>query len=99
LNDREGHAVGDQALKSLAQALRNLSRRRDVAFRIGGDEFVSLHLGLKAQEIPALIARLQENLPYQVAAGGLLVEGEDLEALLEEADRRMYQAKRARKGL
>ncbi|RTI16397.1 GGDEF domain-containing protein, partial [Thermus scotoductus] len=41
LNDREGHAVGDQALKSLAQALRNLSRRRDVAFRIGGDEFVS----------------------------------------------------------
>ena len=99
LNDREGHAVGDQALKSLAQALRNLSRRRDVAFRIGGDEFVSLHLGLKAEEIPTLIARLQENLPYQVAAGGLLVEGEDLGALLKEADKRMYRAKKARKGL
>ncbi|RTI15226.1 GGDEF domain-containing protein, partial [Thermus scotoductus] len=57
------------------------------------------HLGLKAEEIPALIARLQENLPYQVAAGGLLVEGEDLEVLLKEADKRMYRAKRARKGL
>ncbi|WP_018111345.1 GGDEF domain-containing protein [Thermus igniterrae] len=93
LNDQEGHAAGDRALKSLAQALLRLSRQRDLAFRIGGDEFVSLHLGLKEGEIPTLIARLRENLPYGVAAGGLEVRGESLEALLEEADRRMYRAK------
>ncbi|GAA5336274.1 MULTISPECIES: GGDEF domain-containing protein [Thermus] len=93
LNDREGHAAGDQALKALAQALKNLSRRRDLAFRVGGDEFVSLHLGLSQEEIPALIARLRQSLPYGVAAGGVEVEGEDLEALLREADRRMYRAK------
>lgn len=93
LNDREGHAAGDRALKTLAQALLRLSRQRDLAFRIGGDEFVSLHLGLKEGEIPALIARLRENLPYGVAAGGLEARGESLEALLEEADRRMYRAK------
>ncbi|WP_234554870.1 GGDEF domain-containing protein [Thermus caliditerrae] len=93
LNDREGHAAGDRALKRLAQGLKSLSRRRDLAFRVGGDEFVSLHLGLAAEEIPALIARLQQGLPYGVAAGGLAVEGEDLEALLQEADRRMYRAK------
>ncbi|GAB5603363.1 hypothetical protein FJNA_18890 [Thermus sp. FJN-A] len=102
LNDREGHAAGDRALKSLAQALRSLSRRRDLAFRVGGDEFVSLHPGLLPEEIPALIARLQQSLPYGVAAGGLAVEGgafpsgeqlADLEALLREADRRMYRAK------
>ncbi|WP_243027457.1 GGDEF domain-containing protein [Thermus albus] len=98
LNNQEGHAAGDQALKSLAQALRNLSRRQDLAFRIGGDEFVSLHLGLKGEEIPLLIARLQENLPYSVAAGGLVADREDLGSLLEEADRRMYLAKRAKKG-
>lgn len=93
LNDREGHAAGDQALKALAQALKNLSRRRDLAFRVGGDEFVSLHLGLSQGEIPALIARLRQSLPYGVAAGGVEVEGEDLETLLREADRRMYRAK------
>ncbi|BDG17095.1 sensor domain-containing diguanylate cyclase [Thermus brockianus] len=93
LNDREGHAAGDQALRALAQALKNLSRRRDLAFRVGGDEFVSLHLGLSQGEIPALIARLRQSLPYGVAAGGVEVEGEDLETLLREADRRMYRAK------
>lgn len=36
LNDQEGHAAGDRALKSLAQALLRLSRQRDLAFRIGG---------------------------------------------------------------
>ncbi|KHG65396.1 diguanylate cyclase [Thermus sp. 2.9] len=93
LNDREGHAAGDRALKALAEALKRLSRRRDLAFRVGGDEFVSLHLGLSEEEIPALIARLRQSLPYGVAAGGVGVEGEELEALLQEADRRMYRAK------
>ncbi|MCS6868576.1 MAG: GGDEF domain-containing protein [Thermus sp.] len=93
LNDREGHAAGDRALKSLATALKSLSRRRDLAFRVGGDEFVSLHLGLSPEEIPLLIARLQANLPYGVAAGGLCVGEEGLEEALEEADRRMYRAK------
>jgi diguanylate cyclase (GGDEF)-like protein len=98
LNDREGHAAGDQALKRLARALLSLSRQRDLAFRLGGDEFVSLHLGLKEEDAPALIARLRESLPYGVAAGSLEVGEENLEDLLAEADRRMYQNKRAKGG-
>jgi len=93
INDREGHAAGDQALKSLAQALKRLSRQRDLAFRLGGDEFVSLHLGLGEEDARALILRLRENLPYGVAAGSLEVGEGSLEDLLAEADRRMYRDK------
>jgi len=59
---------------------------------------VSLHLGLKAEDAPALIGRLREGLPYSVAAGSLEVGEERPEDLLAEADRRMYQNKRARGG-
>jgi len=59
---------------------------------------VSLHLGLKGEDAPALIARLRESLPYSVAAGSLEVGEGRLEDLLAEADRRMHQNKRARGG-
>ena len=39
LNDRHGHAAGDEALKGVAQALRESVRDTDIAARIGGDEF------------------------------------------------------------
>jgi hypothetical protein len=90
INDREGHAAGDQALKHLARALLGLSRKRDLAFRLGGNEFVSLHPGLKGEDAPALIARLRESLPYSAAAGSLEVGAESPEATLAEADRPMY---------
>jgi hypothetical protein len=59
---------------------------------------VSLHPGLKGEDAPALIARLQESLPYSVAAGGLEVGAESPEATLAEADRPMYRNKRAKGG-
>jgi diguanylate cyclase (GGDEF)-like protein len=42
LNDTLGHAAGDQMLKSLAQIIRSTLREGDVAFRNGGDEFVTV---------------------------------------------------------
>jgi diguanylate cyclase (GGDEF)-like protein/PAS domain S-box-containing protein len=40
VNDRFGHAVGDQVLKGLAEHLREMCREGDVVCRIGGDEFL-----------------------------------------------------------
>jgi diguanylate cyclase (GGDEF)-like protein len=43
INDTWGHAVGDQALQQIANALRRVARRTDdVVARLGGDEFVVL---------------------------------------------------------
>jgi diguanylate cyclase (GGDEF)-like protein len=39
VNDTRGHAVGDEALRFLAQALRSHLRRTDIAGRLGGEEF------------------------------------------------------------
>jgi len=50
INDRFGHLVGDQVLRSVAQRLRASLRRSDLAFRIGGEEFAILLMetGIKA---------------------------------------------------
>jgi len=42
VNDRYGHAMGDQVLKSLAECLRACTRSTDVSARLGGDEFMVL---------------------------------------------------------
>jgi diguanylate cyclase (GGDEF)-like protein len=42
INDTWGHAIGDQALQSLALALRTTCRESDFVARLGGDEFVIL---------------------------------------------------------
>jgi diguanylate cyclase (GGDEF)-like protein len=40
INDTLGHAVGDWVLRSLAESIRSTLRKTDLAFRVGGDEFV-----------------------------------------------------------
>jgi diguanylate cyclase len=40
INDRFGHAAGDDALRHVAQILRSVVRERDVPARAGGEEFV-----------------------------------------------------------
>ncbi|RDI95722.1 diguanylate cyclase [Meiothermus sp. QL-1] len=95
INDQHGHAAGDRALKLLATALRSVLRREDLAFRIGGDEFVSLHLGLSPEEAPEVIRRVRAELNVEVSAGAVGV-GPLLELVeaLSRADAAMYAEKR-----
>lgn len=46
VNDQEGHRAGDAHLVRFARVLREEAREGDALYRIGGDEFVGLHLGL-----------------------------------------------------
>lgn len=95
LNDQQGHAAGDQALKILATALRSTFRQGDQAFRIGGDEFVSLHLGLQLSEAPEVIRRVHSQIHVAVSAGAVAVTPSmNLQTALEQADAVMYADKR-----
>ena len=111
LNDDYGHDVGDEALRLLAQRLVRHSRSSDIVARLGGDEFAVIlpHTGVEgAKEIAG---RLQASVEDEVIAGtpeddlrvavscGFATfpeDADDANALVRQADGRMYASKAAR---
>jgi len=107
INDRYGHAVGDQALITVARVLQQASRRGDLAARWGGEEFVLLLPGAGLDEARTVAERVRSELGHQPvrelgpaialrASFGVAVqeEHENLTELIREADEWLYQAKR-----
>jgi diguanylate cyclase len=111
LNDTLGHAAGDEALKSLAAAVRQRLRPEDHLARFGGEEFVVLMPGAGVEEARQALTRLQRSLTealflhegrevFVTFSGGVTAwrPGEALEPALERADRGLYEAKRTGKN-
>lgn len=112
VNDRLGHAAGDQLLIEVARRLTRAVRETDHVARIGGDEFTVTLEGEVDLESAQLVARkvlqtveqpihLQRGTCTVSASLGIAVypeHGTDLEALLQAADHAMYSAKRADGG-
>lgn len=102
INDARGHAAGDAHLRDFARALRahvrlaSDARSDDAAFRVGGDEFLSLHLDAPDGEV--LIDRLHQLFPA-VSAGWVRCEGLTLDQALTQADDALYASKERRKAL
>ncbi|HBQ18982.1 MAG TPA: hypothetical protein DEF51_50280 [Myxococcales bacterium] len=108
INDRFGHAAGDEAIRLAAVACLEQVRAGDLVARLGGDELAILlpdtHVG--GAEIVA--ERVREGIESQSVCGvrlrvsmGLAVagpDGHDGAEVLAAADERMYEDKRARKG-
>jgi diguanylate cyclase (GGDEF)-like protein len=109
LNDRFGHAAGDAALKNVAEVMRRVRRRADVAARYGGEEFGAILAGADQAGALQLAERLRRAIEKSqlVAEGarlsvtasfGLAVwpaDGPDARSLLAAADRALYAAKAA----
>jgi diguanylate cyclase (GGDEF)-like protein len=103
INDRLGHAKGDEALVRVAEALGRSKRDGDLLFRWGGDEFAALlsHTDLAgataaAQRYAAAIENICIEglaLGVNIGAAAYPTDAEDHDALLRRADQRMYQAK------
>ena len=104
LNDTRGHAVGDTALKILAEVLRGHTRDSDTVARLGGDEFAILMPNTQSTDSTALCEQLSAKVARQmgVATFPLTVSigcatfqqtpattGE----VFEKADKAMYSAK------
>jgi diguanylate cyclase (GGDEF)-like protein len=62
INEVLGHSVGDEALRQIGMALRETLRRRDVAGRLGGDEFGVVLPRTKVSDIAAVIARINARI-------------------------------------
>jgi diguanylate cyclase (GGDEF)-like protein len=106
INDRYGHAAGDEALRRVAAAVRNEAREGDVSGRWGGDEFVIIAAETPAPSAIALAERVRRLLsassaPFPLTASiGVAslehadgAERVDPELIMRVADGALYQAK------
>ncbi len=103
INDTHGHEVGDRALVALAATLREHTRGTDIAARLGGEEFCILAVNVDnpatyLERLRARIAALEVPLPkgvlrFTASLGAATDAGTSLDAMINAADRALYQAK------
>lgn len=106
INDRFGHAEGDQALMRAAASLRATFRGSDVIARFGGDEFAALALQRERGGVDAVWRRLRKNLAacsaqeprYRLSLSVGVAHFDpahplSLQQLVADADQALYQQK------
>ncbi len=97
LNDTEGHAAGDRALREIGRCLGSIDSRDTIAYRIGGDEFVVLFLQQGADEVQRKLDRVREDVlaaGCSLSIGWVMREnGESVESALHRSDQNMYGEK------
>jgi diguanylate cyclase (GGDEF)-like protein len=113
LNDRYGHATGDEALAAFAGVLTECLRQPDDAFRIGGDEFAMILAEATHDDARFVVSRINSLLEH-LSAGreGWLTglsssfgfascpaDASDAQTLFSLADEALYDAKRNGSGL
>ncbi len=98
VNDRLGHAAGDELLRSAAVAWRSELRQHDVLARLGGDEFAALFADLALPEAREVVERIAAAHPDVRVSNGVATwdRRESAEELLRRADEAMYRNKRDR---
>ncbi len=107
VNDRRGHATGDELLGAFARVLGNAVRATDVVARVGGDEFVVLLPDTTAENGSLVAAKISQAISgderfsrdgVAVSVGAATTEGvpADLDELVAAADTAMYEAKSTR---
>jgi two-component system chemotaxis response regulator CheY len=110
INDSYGHDAGDAVLQRFAEILKNNTRASDICGRMGGDEFVLVITHVEDEYIQSTVNRLREELAEaQFPFGGGKVsttasfgiagfhgnEAPGFSALMQQADKALYTAKRA----
>lgn len=113
INDQNGHAEGDQALKDVGKVIKRTFRSSDVIARFGGDEFVVLAMETQENTSGNMQQRMQDQLQRfivenprdytlgfsQGSANFDWRHPKPLDELLKDADAAMYVEKQAKKGI
>jgi two-component system, cell cycle response regulator len=103
VNDRYGHATGDEVLVAAADALQRALRAEDVLGRLGGEEFLVLLPDTDAEAAAQAAERMRSAVagaggPVAVTASvgwAVLADGEEPDDLVRRADTALYAAKAA----
>ncbi|EJB05478.1 diguanylate cyclase (GGDEF) domain-containing protein [Rhizobium leguminosarum bv. trifolii WSM597] len=108
LNDRHGHASGDDILRLFASVSRSIMRAGDLLARQGGDEFLVVLKDVSGQDAVAIAERIrlafaaavlhqQDLAVFPTLSIGVATRGEsggDFEQLIKKADEALYRSKR-----
>ncbi|MBX5441261.1 MAG: GGDEF domain-containing protein [Solirubrobacteraceae bacterium] len=104
INDTYGHARGDAVLRALAAAIRGELRSFELAYRLGGEEFLIVLPGVDLEHGAGVAERLRrriaalrpDGLDVTASLGVSAAHGDAVElgALFDAADRALYAAKR-----
>ena len=107
VNDTFGHEVGNELLRHLAQCIQGELRYTDISARYGGDEFIVLlpetplkgaldvadRIRRKVTDTPLSLRGARVESSISVGVAGFPVDGRNLDTVVAQADRAMYQAK------
>jgi diguanylate cyclase (GGDEF)-like protein len=106
VNDTYGHAVGDDALKRVAEVLRHAFRTSDRVCRYGGDEFAVVFPETAKEDVIRLAERLRKQvaaiwapeehgygLTASIGVASYPSDGRNVVELVQGADRALYRAK------
>ncbi len=107
INDRFGHAAGDELLRQLARTLVEATRESDVVARMGGDEFVLVLPNTKEEGAELVLEKVRDRFRRVAGARGWAVDlsagtvtydqaPRSADEMVERADAVLYAAKRGR---
>jgi diguanylate cyclase (GGDEF)-like protein/PAS domain S-box-containing protein len=110
LNDTYGHALGDQAIKTLGRQLQLMTRTEDIVCRYGGDEFLAILYNTdnanasrrvaewhkKVDEIHISYQDTSLRISFSSGIATYPTHGESIDEILKAADDALYRQKRAK---
>lgn len=104
VNDSGGHEAGDKVLLRVAEVIQKNIRERDIAARVGGDEFVLLLPGITAERVQDAVEAINEDVgdltPITTSIGvGVIDFGQTLEENVARVDAALYAAKASGKDI
>ncbi len=109
INDLHGHRQGDRVLETIGRALREATRRTDIAARLGGDEFALLLPNTNRAGAENLISKFRARLRAALEAEGIaatcsigavtfITPPASAAEAIDAADRLMYEVKKQGKN-
>lgn len=107
INDQYGHMYGNEVLQTIAQIMQDSVRGEDVVGRLGGEEFMIIYPETSLENAARVTERIRKKVEEHVFPGDVHItisagvkqhDTQSIQKLMDDADMKMYQAKREGKN-